>query len=85
MASRSDDPKEDGALMFNVNSPLGDLSVQRKKGLELQRQWGDKPCAHPAFSREYDAGERTGNYRCTQCGASMTFREKAEITTARKE
>jgi hypothetical protein len=46
--------------------------------------WGDQPCAHPAFAREYDQGERTGNYCCTQCGASVTFREKAEITAARE-
>jgi len=57
--------------------------VQKKKATELQRAWGDKPCAHPAFSREYDLGERTGNYCCAQCGASVSFREKAEITAAR--
>ena len=57
--------------------------MQRKKAIELQRAWGSQPCAHPAFSREYDLGERTGNYCCEQCGASVTFREKAEITAAR--
>jgi hypothetical protein len=57
--------------------------VQRKKAIELQRAWGSRPCPHPAFSREYDMGERTGNYCCEQCGASVTFREKAEITAAR--
>jgi hypothetical protein len=57
--------------------------LQRKKATELQQAWGSKPCDHPAFSREYDLGERTGNYCCTQCGASVTFREKAEITAAR--
>jgi len=57
--------------------------VQRKKAIELQQRWGDKPCPHPSFSREYDLGERTGNYCCTQCGASFTFREKAEIVAAR--
>jgi hypothetical protein len=57
--------------------------VQRKKSIELQQKWGDQPCAHPSFSREYDLGERTGNYCCTQCGASFTFREKAEIAAAR--
>jgi len=60
-----------------------DTPVQRKKAVELQQSWGDKPCDHPAFSREYDLGERTGNYCCTQCGASLTFREKSEITAAR--
>jgi transcription elongation factor Elf1 len=57
--------------------------VQRKKAIELQQKWGDQPCNHPSFSREYDLGARTGNYCCTQCGASFTFREKAEITAAR--
>ncbi len=57
--------------------------MQRKKAIELQRAWGDQPCEHPMFSREYDMGERTGNYCCTQCGVSVTFREKAEITAAR--
>ena len=57
--------------------------MQRKKAVELQKAWGDRPCDHPAFSREYDQGERTGNYCCTQCGASVTFRQKSEITAAR--
>ena len=57
--------------------------MQRKKAVQLQEAWGDQPCAHPAFSREYDQGERTGNYCCTQCGASVTFRQKAEIMASR--
>jgi hypothetical protein len=57
--------------------------VQRKKALELQQAWGGKPCAHPAFSREYDLGERTGSYCCTTCGAVVSFREKTEIMAAR--
>ena len=60
-----------------------DTPLQRKKAVELQQQWGNKPCDHPTFSREYDLGERTGNYCCTQCGASLSFREKAELTAAR--
>ena len=60
-----------------------DRPLQRKKAIELQQQWGGKPCDHPSFSREYDLGERTGNYCCTQCGASVTFREKAELAAAR--
>lgn len=62
-----------------------DTPLQRKKAIELQEKWGNKPCDHPAFSREYDLGERTGNYCCTQCGASLTFREKAEISAAREK
>ena len=63
--------------------PTEDRPLQRKKAIELQRTWGDRPCDHPAFSREYDLGERTGNYCCTQCGATLTFRQKAELVAAR--
>jgi hypothetical protein len=75
-----------GSFRHQLPSPhplVEDTPLQRKKAVELQRSWGDKPCDHPAFSREYDLGERTGNYCCTRCGASVTFREKAEITAAR--
>jgi hypothetical protein len=75
--------------MFDAFAALGgqreDRSLQRNKAIEVRKAWGSKPCPHPAFSREYDSGERTGNYICTQCGASVTFREKAEITNARKD
>ena len=57
--------------------------MQRKKATALKQAWGDKPCTHPAFAKEYDLGERTGNYVCTTCGSTFTFREKAELV-ARK-
>jgi hypothetical protein len=58
--------------------------MQKKRASALQQAWGDKPCDHPAFAKEYDNGERTGNYICTQCGKTVTFREKAELVAARK-
>ena len=58
--------------------------MQRKKAVELQQAWGTKPCDHPAFAREYDLGERTGNYNCTQCGKTFTFRERSEILATRR-
>jgi len=58
--------------------------MQRKKADELRAEWGTAPCDHPAFAREYDKGERTGRYVCTQCGATFNFRERAEIMAARK-
>ena len=61
-----------------------DTPLQRKKAVELQQAWGNQPCNHPEFSREYDLGQRTGNYCCIQCGASFTFREKAEIMASRE-
>lgn len=57
--------------------------MQSKKGSELRTAWGDRACEHPAFAKEYDLGARTGDYLCTQCGAKVTFRERAEILSAR--
>jgi hypothetical protein len=57
--------------------------MQKKRAVALQQEWGGKPCDHPAFAKEYDLGARTGNYICTQCGKTFTFREKAEIVAAR--
>lgn len=58
--------------------------MQRKRAAALREEWGDKPCEHPAFAKEYDLGVKTGNYVCTQCGATITFRERAEILAARR-
>lgn len=58
--------------------------MKRKRALELRQAWGDRSCPHPAFAKEYDLGERTGNFICTQCGRSFSVREKVAITTARK-
>ncbi|MGH7622732.1 MAG: hypothetical protein ACREMU_10370 [Gemmatimonadaceae bacterium] len=58
--------------------------MQSKKASELRAAWGDRPCEHPAFAKEYDLGARTGDYLCTQCGAKVTFRERAEILAARR-
>jgi hypothetical protein len=52
--------------------------MKRKQALEIQKSWGDAPCTHPAFAREYDLGVRTGNYICTQCGRTFTWRERKE-------
>ena len=57
--------------------------MQKKRAVALQQEWGGKPCDHPAFAKEYDLGERTGNHVCTQCGKIFTLREKAEIVAAR--
>jgi peptide methionine sulfoxide reductase MsrB len=59
--------------------------MQRKKATALKQEWGDKPCTHPAFAKEYDLGERTGNYVCTTCGSTFTFREKAELVARKAE
>ena len=58
--------------------------MQKKRASALRAAWGDQPCTHPAFAKEYDQGERTGNHICTQCGATFSFREKAELMAGRK-
>lgn len=58
--------------------------MQKKRVTALQQAWGEKPCAHPAFAKEYDLGERTGNHVCTQCGATFTHRQKVELVAARR-
>ena len=48
--------------------------MQKKRAVVLQQEWGGKPCDHPAFAKEYDLGERTGNHICTQCGKTGLIR-----------
>ena len=58
-----------------------------KKAEALREAWGDKPCEHPAFSKERINGiigdqfieSKTGEYICTQCGQDFTHEEKQEI------
>ncbi len=59
--------------------------MQKKRAVALQQEWGGKPCNHPTFAKEYDLGERTGNFICTQCGQVFTFRERAELKAAREK
>jgi DNA-directed RNA polymerase subunit RPC12/RpoP len=59
--------------------------MQAKKAAELREEWGGKPCEHPALAKEYAEGKRTGDYVCTQCGARVTFRERAEILASRRQ
>jgi hypothetical protein len=59
--------------------------MKKKRGLELRQEWGDQPCTHPAFAKEYDQGVRTGNFICTQCGISLGFREKGQLMAERRQ
>lgn len=62
--------------------------MKQKQAIKLREEWGDAECAHPALAREYDAeGQRTSNYICTQCGRTLTFKERAEwmIANGRRE
>ena len=58
--------------------------MKQKQAMKLQEAWGGRPCEHPAFAREYGAdGKRTDAYICTQCGRTLSFRERAELLAAR--
>ena len=60
--------------------------MKEKQAQTLRDAWGERLCPHPAFSREYDqAGARTGDYFCSQCGAKFSFRERAELLARRPE
>ncbi len=58
--------------------------MQRKRAAALSAEWGDRPCDHPSLAKEYAEGARTGHYVCTQCGATITFRERAELMAKRR-
>ncbi len=58
--------------------------MKQKRAEELREAWGDAPCEHPQLAKLYDLGAHTGNFACVKCGAAFSFREKAEITAARR-
>lgn len=59
---------------------------------KLRKEWGNKPCEHPNFEKEYypatkESGNvqtKTGDWVCTQCGEDFTDEEKRAIEEARK-
>lgn len=59
-------------------------SMKQKRADELREAWGDAPCEHPQLAKVYDLGAHTGSYACIKCGASFSFREKAELAAARR-
>jgi hypothetical protein len=36
-------------------------------------QWGDKPCDHPSWEKEYHLGSDTGDKVCSRCGHVVSF------------
>lgn len=58
-------------------------AMQYEKALKLKEEWGDKPCTHPSFQKEYYQSSQTGDYVCTQCGETFTLQEKIEIEKKR--
>ena len=60
------------------------MPIQCDKANEIENEWGDKPCSHPNIVREYYFSSQTGDYRCTQCGATFTEQEVALIKSKKK-
>jgi hypothetical protein len=58
--------------------------MKQKRAQELRDAWGDAPCEHPQLAKVYDLGAHTGFYACVKCGKQFSFREKAELTAARR-
>jgi hypothetical protein len=43
------------------------------KAAALRQSWGNKPCNHPDWDREYYLGTNTGDKICTSCGREVDF------------
>ena len=59
------------------------MSIQFEKANEIEKAWGNKPCSHPYITKEYNRSSQTGDYRCTQCGATFTEDEVKSIKTSK--
>ena len=59
--------------------------MQMDKAKKLREAWGDKPCDHPSFSKEYMFGADTGDYVCMKCGKSFDRGEVEEIKKSREK
>jgi hypothetical protein len=51
----------------------------------LRELWGDKPCDHPGYDKEYYLGADTMDKVCTQCGKVLGAEEIAEIKNRKKQ
>ena len=60
------------------------MFMQMDKAIELRKAWGNKPCSHPNFDKEYHLGSDTGDYVCTSCGRSFTKQEKENLSRSNK-
>lgn len=54
-----------------------------EKAMKLKENWGNKPCPHPSFQKEYYLSSQTGDYVCVQCGETFTPEQKEEIEKRR--
>lgn len=48
------------------------IKIQTEEIKKLQKNWGDKPCTHPEWGKEYYLSTNTGDYACLQCGFTVS-------------
>jgi hypothetical protein len=46
--------------------------MQHTEANALKEKWGDKPCRHPQFEKEYNLTASTGKLVCSICGHEIT-------------
>lgn len=59
--------------------------MQTREAIELRNAWGDAPCEHPEFDKEYDLGADTGDFICTQCGKEFSRHQRDEMINKREQ
>lgn len=59
--------------------------MQYDDAKRLREDWGDKPCDHPNFEKEYYLGAHTMDYVCSTCGRDFTGQERDEILAKRNK
>jgi hypothetical protein len=47
--------------------------MQMGEAARLQQQWGNDPCDHPSWEKEYHLGSDTGDKVCSRCGHVVDF------------
>jgi hypothetical protein len=58
--------------------------MQVKDAERLRNSYGDRPCPHPTFAKEYYLGSHTGEYVCKQCGRTFSTTERDQIESNRR-
>lgn len=46
-------------------------NIQYIEAQQLRKNWGNKPCEHKDWLKEYYNGTSTGDYICSQCGKAV--------------
>jgi hypothetical protein len=58
--------------------------MQLDDAVALKKAWGNKPCDHPDYEKEYFNGTSTGDYVCTTCGRAVWGRPEKEDEEEKK-